>query len=208
MGRVEWNRDGAFVVIEAMGRVLEQGGAFVVIEAMGRVEWNRDGAFVVVEAMGRVEWNRDGAFVVVEAMGRVEWNRDGAFVVVAATRARSQPRPGVVPRRARRRDARARADAAFRIAADCASESESSRGTRWRVVEVPDANEPDAAEATEEALAAIAGRRRLRRRRATRRGEGGGAAATERGWLRRAERAWNGARTARERTRTRDERSS
>ena len=111
-------------------------------------------------------------------------------------------------RDARDAETRARADAAFRIAADCASESESSRGTRWRVVEVPDANEPDAAEATEEALAAIAdaavsagAARRAEER-------GGGAAATERGWLRRAERAWNGARTARERTRTRDERSS
>ena len=111
-------------------------------------------------------------------------------------------------RDARDAETRARADAAFRIAADRASESESSRGTRWRVVEVPDANEPDAAEATEEALAAIAdaavsagAARRAEER-------GGGAAATERGWLRRAERAWNGARTARERTRTRDERSS
>ena len=111
-------------------------------------------------------------------------------------------------RDARDAETRARADAAFRIAADRASESESSRGTRWRVVEVPDADEPDAAEATEEALAAIAdaavsagAARRAEER-------GGGAAATERGWLRRAERAWNGARTARERTRTRDERSS
>lgn len=118
-------------------------------------------------------------------------------------------------RDARDAETRARADAAFRIAADRASasssessESESSRGTRWRVVEVPDANEPDAAEATEEALTAIAdaavsagAARRAEER-------GGGAAATERGWLRRAERAWNGARTARERTRTRDERSS
>ena len=111
-------------------------------------------------------------------------------------------------RDARDAETRARADAAFRIAADCASESESSRGTRWRVVEVPDANEPDAAEATEEALAAIADAARLRRRARRAEERGGGAAATERGWLRRAERAWNGARTARERTRTRDERSS
>ena len=112
-------------------------------------------------------------------------------------------------RDARDAETRARADAAFRIAAGGASafgsESESSRGTRWRVVEVPDADEPDAAEATEEALAALAdaavsagAARRVEERE-------GGAAATERGWLRRAERAWNKPRDRQERTRRREE---
>ena len=108
-------------------------------------------------------------------------------------------------RDARDAETRARADAAFRIAAGGATESESSRWTRWRVVEVPDADEPDAAEATEEALAALAdaavsagAARRVEERE-------GGAAATERGWLRRAERAWNQPRDRQERTRTREE---
>ena len=114
-------------------------------------------------------------------------------------------------RDARDAETRRRADAAFRIAAGGASasasesESESSRATRWRVVEVPDADEPDAAEATEEALAAVTdaavsagAARRLEER-------DGGAAATERGWLRRAERAWNQPRDRQERTRTREE---
>ena len=114
-------------------------------------------------------------------------------------------------RDARDAETRARADAAFRIAAGGAStsasesESESSRATRWRVVEMPDADEPDAAEATEEALAALTdaavsagAARRLEERE-------GGAAATERGWLRRAERAWNQPRDRQERTRTREE---
>jgi hypothetical protein len=109
-------------------------------------------------------------------------------------------------RDARDAETRARADAAFRIAAGGASpsESESSRGTRWRVVEVPDADEPDAAEATEEALAAITdaavsagAARRVEERE-------GGAAATERGWLRRAEHAWNQSRNRQERTRKRE----
>ena len=114
-------------------------------------------------------------------------------------------------RDARDAETRRRADAAFRIAAGgasasaSASESESSRATRWRVVEVPDADEPDAAEATEEALAALTdaavsagAARRFEERE-------GGAAATERGWLRRAERAWNQPRDRQERTRTREE---